>query len=281
MICLTFDVEERFHSHLTGEDSQREWRSGDGIARLVDLLEEQGKTGTFFIVGELAEHYPALIRRIGDAGFEIASHSHSHLKMDPANRLACERDITRSKHVLEDISGREVVGYRSPTWTARRTDDWLWDHLISLGFRYDSSLFPFKTHLYGSFANPVRPYQLRPELREIPPSVATLGPARIPYGGGFYLRLYPMWLTRWLLARDQGQAKMPIVYIHPWELDTRHGEVVESSWLNRFIGNYSAGQTWPRLEELVRRHEMVTMKDYCEQLEVREYNGPGEGRSTT
>ncbi len=115
MICLTFDVEERFHSHLTGGDSPREWQAGDRIARLVDFLEEQGRDATFFIVGELAERYPELIRRIGDAGFEIASHSHSHLKMDPANRRACEQDITRSKHVLEDLSGQAVTGYRSPT----------------------------------------------------------------------------------------------------------------------------------------------------------------------
>ncbi len=266
MICLTFDVEERFHSHLTGADSPRQWRAGDRIARLVDLLEERGKVATFFIVGELAEHYPELIRRIAGAGFEIASHSYSHLKMDPANRRTCEQDITRSKHLLEDISGREVVGYRSPTWTANLTDDWLWDHLVGLGFRYDSSLFPFKTHLYGSFANPVRPFRLRPGLREIPPSVATFGPLRVPYGGGFYLRLYPMWLTRRLVRRDLVRAGTPVVYLHPWELDGHLDDAIESGWLNRFIGNVGVRRTWEYLEELVARHPITTMADHCAQL---------------
>ncbi len=268
MICLTFDVEERFHSHLTGVDSRREWQAGDRIGRLVDLLEEQGRAATFFIVGELAERYPRLIRRIGDAGFEIASHSHSHLKMDPANRRACCEDVTRSKHVLEDLSGQPVTGYRSPTWTARLTDDWLWDHLASLGFRYDSSLFPFRTHLYGSFANPVLPSRLRPELLEIPPSVAAFGPIRIPYGGGFYLRLYPMWATRWLLGRDLDRARTPIVYVHPWELDGQDDEAIEEGLLHRFIGNYGASETWERLAELVRRYETRTMRDLCEELEA-------------
>lgn len=267
MICLTFDVEERFHSHLTDEDSRREWQAGDRIARLVDSLEEQGRDATFFIVGELAERYPRLIRKIGDAGFEIASHSHRHLKMDAANRRACEADIARSKHVLEDISGQPVTGYRSPTWTAHLTDDWLWDHLVALGFRYDSSLFPFRTHLYGSFANPVRPFRLRPELMEIPPSVATFGPLRLPYGGGFYLRLYPMWVTRWLLARDLRRARTPIIYVHPWELDGHNDEAIESGWLNRFIGNVGAEQTWERLADPVRRYETKAMRDLCEDLE--------------
>lgn len=268
MICLTFDVEERFHSHLTSEDSEREWLAGDRIARLVDLLEEQGKVGTFFVVGEVAERYPELVRRIGDAGFEIASHSYSHLKMDPANRRACEEDITRSKHVLEDISGREVTGYRSPTWTARLTDEWLWDHLVRLGFRYDSSLFPFRTHLYGSFANPTGPSRLRPDLREIPPSVATFGPVRIPYGGGFYLRLYPMWVTRWLFGRDLDHDRTPIVYVHPWEFGARPDTVIESNWLNRFIANYRGSGAWERFVDLVRRNETKTMRDLCEELEA-------------
>lgn len=266
MICLTFDVEERFHSHLAG-GGERTWLAGDQIARLVDLLEEHDRPATFFIVGELAEHYPELVRRIADGGFEIASHSYSHLRMDAANRRACEDDITRSKQVLEDITGCEVTGYRSPTWTASLSDAWLWDHLIGLGFRYDSSLFPFRTHLYGSFANPVAPFRLRPQLQEIPPSVASFGPLRIPYGGGFYLRLLPMRMTRWLMSRDLERDKMPIVYVHPWELDEQPGAAVESGWVNRFIGNYSAGQTWERLAELVQRYETTTMRDLCRQLE--------------
>ncbi len=268
MICLTFDVEERFHSHLTDGGSRRLWQAGERIARLVDLLEEQGKAATFFIVGELAERYPELIRRIGDAGFEIASHSYSHLKMDPANRRACEQDIKRSKDVLEEISGRSVIGYRSPTWTASLTDDWPWDHLAGLGFRYDSSLFPFRTHLYGSFANPVTPCRLRPELLEIPPSVATFGPLRVPYGGGFYLRLFPMPATRWLIGRDLRRARTPIVYVHPWELDGQDDEVIESGWLHRFIGNYRAAETWELLAELVRSYRTRTMGDLCAGLEA-------------
>ncbi len=263
MISLTFDVEERFHSHLTGEDSPRTWQAGDQIARTIDLLEAHGQVATFFVVGELAERYPALIRRMVAVGCEVASHSHTHLKMDRANRRACEGDIERSKKVLEDISGQAVVGYRSPTWTAQRTDDWLWDHLIRLGFRYDSSLFPFRTHLYGSFANPVEPFQLRPTLVEIPPSVATWGPLRLPYGGGFYLRLFPMWLTRWLLVRDQRRSRVPIVYVHPWELDSHLDETVESGWLNRLIGTYGGNKTWQRLAELARDHRSTTMREHA------------------
>ena len=59
MICLTFDVEERFHSHLAPGDTAREWRMERCISRIIDCLLEHGRTATFFVVGELAEQYPA------------------------------------------------------------------------------------------------------------------------------------------------------------------------------------------------------------------------------
>jgi polysaccharide deacetylase family protein (PEP-CTERM system associated) len=254
MLCLSFDVEERFHSHLTGGSAAREWNAGDRIARILDLLQEHRRAGTFFLVGELAEHYPELVRRIASAGFEIGSHSHSHPRLDTGDRAAHLADITRSKRVLEDTAGVPVVGFRAPTWTASLTDDWLWDRLIELGFRYDSSLFPFRTHMYGSNENPVRPFWLRPELLEIPPSVWTWGPLRVPYGGGFYFRFYPEWLTRRLLESDLGRGHAPVIYLHPWEFDPVETPI-ETGVLNRFIGNINVRKSWSRMERVLARYE--------------------------
>ncbi len=114
----------------------------------------------------------------------------------------------------------------------------------------------------------MQPCRLRPELLEIPPSVATFGPLRFPYGGGFYLRLIPMSATRWLLDRDLDRARTPIVYVHPWELDGHHDAAIESGRLHRFIGNYGASETWERLAELVRWYPTRTMDDLREELEA-------------
>lgn len=258
MICLSFDIEERFHSHLTDGTARREWKAGDRIARIIDLLLEQKRSGTFFVVGEMAERYPALIRRIAESGFEIGSHTYGHIRLDTGDRARCIEDITRSKRVLEDVSGGPVVGFRSPTWTASLTDDWLWDLLTSLGFRYDSSLFPFRTHMYGSRDNPVRPFHLRPGLVEIPPSVWKWGGIRVPYGGGFYFRLYPAWLTDWMIASDLRAGKPPVIYLHPWDFDPED-RAVEAGVLNRFIGNVNVRESWERLRRLLARHETRTL----------------------
>jgi polysaccharide deacetylase family protein (PEP-CTERM system associated) len=258
MIGLSFDIEERFHSHLTDGSAAREWRAGDRIALILDLLEEHVRPATFFIVAEVAERYPALIRRMADAGFEIGSHTYSHVRLDRGDRAACLSDISRSKRVLEDIGGVPVVGFRAPTWTASLADSWLWDHLIALGFRYDSSLFPFRTHMYGSNGNPVRPFWLRPELMEIPPSVSTWGKLRVPYGGGFYFRLYPGSLTRRLIDRDLRKGRTPLIYLHPWDFESA-GASVETGVVNRVIATVSTGNSWERLRRLLARYETRTV----------------------
>jgi len=266
MICLTFDVEERFHSHLTPEDAPRRWDAGDRIARILDFLEAQGRRATFFVVSELAEQYPELIRRMADSGFEVGSHSHTHLRLDGDDRELCKSDVARSKTLLEDLTGRPVIGFRAPSWSARLADDWLWDHLVSCGFRYDSSLFPFRTHRYGSFRSPLTPFRLRPDLVEIPPSVSKLGPLRVPYGGGFYFRLYPTWLTRRLIDRDVKAGKAPIVYFHPWEFDSGQTRM-EAGLLDAFIANYNSRDTWGRFTDLLARYRTASLGDLLETVE--------------
>jgi polysaccharide deacetylase family protein (PEP-CTERM system associated) len=202
VICLTFDVEERFHSHLAPVAAHRAWRMEDRILAIIDELIARERTATFFVVGELAERFPKVVRRMSEAGFEVASHSHTHPRFDRNSAESNHEEIARSRKALEDITGQPVLGFRAPSWSVGLDDEWLWQFLAEEGFRYDSSLFPFRTHMYGSWRNPVRPFRLSSDLVEIPAPVHALGPVRIPYGGGFYFRLYP-----WVADPDADEAR--------------------------------------------------------------------------
>ena len=96
-VCLTFDIEERFHSHLSAEHTPRVWSACDRISKLIDWLEASGRTATCFIVGELAERHPGLVKKMHTIGCEIASHTHTHMRICAARRADCKRDIERSK----------------------------------------------------------------------------------------------------------------------------------------------------------------------------------------
>src|SRR5262249_58209229 len=94
---------------------------------ILEQLAERGIRATFFIVGQIAEADPGLVRSIHEAGHEVASHGWDHrriLVMDPAS---FREDVRRSKEALEQASGSAVVGYRAPTFrlfrkTARALD---------------------------------------------------------------------------------------------------------------------------------------------------------------
>ncbi len=265
MICLTFDIEERFHSHLTPLDSTRTWSASSRISAIIDWLVENEKGATFFVVSELAEKHPELIRKMSDNNFEIASHSHTHLKISDDNKSKNLEEIHKSKSILENISGRSVVGFRAPSWSANITHHWLWEHLEKLGFKYDSSLFPFKTYLYGSNKNPIEPFMLTNNLVEIPPSVYELGSLRIPYGGGFYFRAFPLWITNLLISSNQKMNRNSILYFHPWEFD-KSLEVLEKSFSEKIIGNYNIKNNWKRATKFLNNYKTTTVINYLEIL---------------
>jgi len=264
-VCLTFDVEERFHSHLTPDDAARNWRLRDRLTSIVDWLQAEGKRATFFVVGELAQAYPDVVRRMTRAGSEVASHSFSHLWVRRENAKLCCDDITRSKNVLEDVTGEPVYGFRAPSWSASVRDDWLWEHLASLGFRYDSSLFPVATSMYGSRDNPVDPHWVCPELLEIPPSVHCLGALRIPYGGSFYFRFYPLAATRWLIGRSVLGRRTPVLYFHPWDFEPAD-RVLEDTVGRRFVGNVGVRSAWAKFQRLLGEAKAQTMLDRYHEL---------------
>ena len=112
--------------------------------RILDLLDEFNVTATFFIVADIAEHYPGLIESICARGHEIGCHgAHHACKIDPKTKEPLmtieefETNTLDAKKTLEKISGKEVIGYRAPN--AIVTGQML-KSLGKIGFKYDSSV---------------------------------------------------------------------------------------------------------------------------------------------
>jgi len=265
-ICLTFDLEERFHSDLTPDDSVKSWNLHKRIDIMIKWLESNNKKATFFVVGELAEKYPDLIKEIVRTGNEVACHSLKHIRLNNSRIEQCKDDISRAKDVLENISQQPVYGYRAPSWSAHRSFSWFWDHLIKLGFRYDSSLFPFKTNLYGSVNNKTFPHWIRSDLLEIPPTVYSIGPIRVPYSGGFYFRFFPEWFIRTLLASDLKKNKTPVLYFHPWDFEL-NPVTMEKGAFNRFIGNYNVTSAWEKYNSLFKSNTSITLNELYQSIQ--------------
>lgn len=222
---FTVDVEEYFHAAALERavDASRrdalESRVERSTDALLESLDRHGAHGTFFILGWVGERHPALVRRIAQAGHEVASHGWSHRRVTALWPDDFRDEVRRSKRVLEDAAGAAVLGYRAPNFSLVRGWEWAMDILLAEGYAYDSSIFPGRTG--HPPRGPAAPYPIERTpgtLLEVPMSSAAFGPLRIPAGGAFF-RLFPYALTARALRQAEGQGRRGMFYLHPWEAD--------------------------------------------------------------
>jgi len=125
--------------------------------------------------------------------------------------------------LLEDLAGQPIAGFRAPLFSISRHTLWAMEILADEGFKYDASLFPLRTTHYGMAATFPYPHRIATPagamLLELPPATFSLGPWRIPTGGGFYLRNLPARLIRQGLEQANRRGWPGVFYIHPWEVD--------------------------------------------------------------
>ena len=226
---FTVDVEEYyqvegFSPFLRKKDWERyPDRVEEPTARILDILEAHGVRGTFFILGWLAERKPDLVRRIADSGHEVASHGYDHTMITKLTPSRFREDVRVTRTILQDLTGKEVTGYRAPTFSMVQKSSWAYPILAEEGYRYSSSVFPFRHDRYGWPEFGEEPKKVisgsQGDLWEVPLSVGAVGPFRVPFGGGGYLRLYPFFLTKWFIDSIRKNGKYVLVYLHPWELD--------------------------------------------------------------
>jgi polysaccharide deacetylase family protein (PEP-CTERM system associated) len=217
---------------------QRESRIERNTDLLLELLASRGIRGTFFVLGWIAERYPALVRRIAAAKHEIASHGFSHQLIYTQTPAEFREETVRSKSLLEDLVGTEVVGYRAASFSITKRSLWALDVLIDAGFKYDSSVFPIVHDRYGIPGAAADPGPITAPsgrtLLEFPMSAATFCGVKIPVSGGGYFRLLPFWVTRAGLRQINASYRRPFMfYLHPWEIDAAQPRVAVR-WLSRF-----------------------------------------------
>lgn len=191
--------------------------------RLLDLLAAHKKTATMFILGKFAERFPETVRRIADEGHEVGSHGYGHIEVFFQTPKEFRQDAHRAKHLLEDLIGQPVIGYRAPDFSIVRSTTWALDVLAELGFRYDTSVFPIKSKHYGIPDWPLHPTTVcLPSGRsiiELPIATLKLLGRRWPVAGGGYHRLLPWPLIHMAISRSMRMGKPFMSYCHPYEFD--------------------------------------------------------------
>jgi polysaccharide deacetylase family protein (PEP-CTERM system associated) len=277
--AMTVDVEDYFHvSAFDGVVPRSRWdtlecRVERNTDRLLEIFADTKITATFFVLGWVAERYPALVSRIAAQGHEVASHGFAHRLVYDLTPQMFRDDIRRSKQCLEQAAGAAVEGYRAPSYSVTPRSLWALDVLIDEGFRYDASIFPIHHDRYGIPLSPRHPYWLNRAggaIIEAPASTVRWGLLNFPVAGGGYFRILPYAWTRWGIARINSAERRPaIFYMHPWEIDPDQPRL-SGGLLSRFRHYRNLDKTEERLRQLVADFRFGPMSDVLHDLRTQQ-----------
>lgn len=260
VVTFTVDLEE--HPARPGDPGPVEAMT----RRILDLLDRNGAKGTFFVVGELAERMPGLVRELAVRGHELGLHGWRHVPLTRCDPRTLRDELARSRFRLEELTGTPVTGFRAPIFSLTAATAWAAEAIAAAGFTYSSSVLPARGLAFGFPGAPTSPFVWPCGLLEIPCPVGRIGPLRLPCLGGMYLRYLPPWRLRQLA----GSLSTDIVwtYCHPYDFDTEEpfGRAPGKSLASSFFLWWRRAPLVHRLSVLLQGRRAIPFRDRLQEL---------------
>ncbi len=265
--ALSIDLEEWYHSELMEGRRSRISQATEATEPILDLLDQYQTKASFFVVGEVAEQNPDLIRTIARKGHEIGCHTFSHQLVWNMGETLFRAELERFQSVMESILDKvKIKGFRAPCFSIDNRNKWAFKALLDFGYQYDSSIFPMKINpLYGIRGAPTHPYRISFEdvrkedsqspLMEFPLCPLKIGGLKIPISGGFYLRALPRLFLHWGLRRIN-RSQPFLVYFHPWEGYEKTPRF-KLPLFNRVISYYGISSALKKFEFLLKHFKFA------------------------
>lgn len=268
---LTIEVEEYFHDEGFADSAdRRDWEKRESrvrrqTERLFELLDAKRARATFFVLGWVAEREPELVREIAARGHEVASHGSLHWMADTLTERSFRNDVRRGKHLLEDILGAEVAGYRAPGFSINQRTPWAHRVLAEEGYLYSSSVCPTRLESESGTQAPTTPWRSDcgngMRILEFPPLTRRLAGQNVPVAGGSYLRLLPVRVVSNAIVA-MNQAKAPAVLcLKPWEIDASQAALPDTT-LSRWRHWAGVEEFEGKLSQLLELHEFGTVGEH-------------------
>ncbi len=268
---LGIDFEEWYHPELVQKNIQIKNKTAKlvkGIDKILDWLRKNEVYATFFVVGELLEENPELIDKITQNEHEIAFHSMYHKNLNSQNKETFSKELS----IFQELTQKRSIGFRAPTFSLNNSSSWVIKVLEDHNYKYDSSVVPAKTQLYGIPNAEIKPYKISQnnlqsnsddgKITEFPILTTKFFGKTIPAGGGFYLRALPMKFIQNAIKHNISMNIPSSFYIHSWELTPEFMPKLQLPWKDRFITYYNLNKALPKMDELVKKFKFTSFNRY-------------------
>lgn len=246
------------------------------IRSVLALFDRLDLKATFFCAGPVADACPDLLDRIRDSGHGIACHGHQHLDLRITRPDQAEQDLEQATLALGpwlEPEGRR--GFRAPDFSLDMANNRFRQALVSYGYSWSSSIMQARQPGLGT--GPLALQQgvtwRDPEsgLWELPLGGQRILGIPLAHGGGFWLRVLPLFLNRAGLEWDRRRGALAQIYLHPWEMDPEQPKLV-GGWRG-FRHYFGQAVFQDKVQELVAGVEVRPLEeawpDYARRLEER------------
>lgn len=269
---LTIDLEEWYHPEYVKSKAptNKEERVTKSLDKTLRLLSELDVRATFFVLGELVEKHPEIPEKISKNGHEVAFHGYHHEQLWKMDAETLRSEIKK----FDLLTTEKCIGFRAPSFSLNNKTKWALKVLEDAGYKYDSSVFPTRTPLYGVWGAPTRPYKPsyqdvaeedgNVKLWEFPLLVYPFVGLRIPVAGGFYLRFFPVNLIKRAIRKANKHGFPAVIFLHSWEVDPKTPRLK--------LGPYKSFVTYHKIEEVGKKlksvlcdFEFVSFRNYMEE----------------
>ena len=278
--AMTVDVEGFFEGKLDVLRGRIEYERTNreieeikiNVQRTLDIFENSGIRATFFVLGNVAEDIPEIVKEIASRGHEIGSHGYSHRHIHRLSTKETVKEISDSKKLLEDTIGNRVYGFRAPFFSITTHQKHILHALADAGYLYDSSIFPtwrFKLRghdIYGDVHIPPYIHRCEMGIIEYPTSTLKVKRWRIPALGGGYFRIYPLVVTKLILAALQNDQHRGMVYLHPYEIGGNYPKISQLSLIERQRFCMGMKRVANRLRLLINEFSFGAIEDVLKEV---------------
>ncbi len=276
MHIITFDIEEWYIEKTFHSGRFERYALFDRtLDNCLQAFSDAGITATFFCLGQMATHFPKVVKRILECGHEIGCHSNVHAWLDKMTQVECRDDTRIAVDSLEQCTGKKIKSYRAPAFSITRKNPWLFEILVENGIEMDASVFPAERD-FGGFPefNSTTPAIISYNgfsIKEFPVCPINIFGRQIVYSGGGYFRFFPEIYIKYKL----NHSEYAMMYFHISDL-----AAIKSKFLSRksyeeyykedglffrrckryFKDNFTFGNTIDKFKIIIKNNNFINLE---------------------